>query len=48
MFLWEQAFNFVPVEDRETEQIGLRLEVVVVGGGGTKGGGGGRCRARAN
>lgn len=32
VFLWEQAFNFVPVEDREPEQIGLRLEVVVVGG----------------
>lgn len=27
VFLWEQAFNFVPVEDREPEQIGLRLEV---------------------
>lgn len=27
VFLWEQAFNFVPAEDRETEQIGLRLEV---------------------
>lgn len=27
VFLWEQAFNFVPAEDRETEQNGLRLEV---------------------
>lgn len=27
VFLWEQAFNFVPAEDRETEQIGLKLEV---------------------
>lgn len=36
MFLWEQAFNFVPAEDRETEQIGLRLEE-----GGYQGGGGG-------
>lgn len=26
VFLWEQAFNFVPAEDRGTEQIGLRLE----------------------
>lgn len=25
VFLWEQAFNFVPAEDRGTEQIGLRL-----------------------
>lgn len=31
VFLWEQAFNFVP-EDRETEQIGLRLEVDFGGG----------------
>lgn len=49
VFLWEQAFNFVPVEDREPEQIGLRLEVGKGGeAGGTKVGGGGRCRARAN
>lgn len=34
VFLWEQAFNFVPAEDREAEQIGLRLEVGVGGGGG--------------
>ncbi len=25
VLLWEQAFNFVPAEDRGTEQIGLRL-----------------------
>lgn len=24
VFLWEQAFNFAPAEDRGTEQIGLR------------------------
>lgn len=45
VFLWEQAFNFVPAEDRETEQIGLRLGVR---GGGTGVAGDGRCRARAN
>lgn len=25
VFLWEQAFNFVPAGDSETEQIGLRM-----------------------
>lgn len=25
--MWEQAFNFVPAKDRETEQIGLRLRM---------------------
>lgn len=34
VFLWEQAFNFVPAEDRGTEQIGLRLGM---GGGGPRG-----------
>lgn len=37
VFLWEQAFNFVPAEDRETEQIGLRLGI---GGTGLWGGAG--------
>lgn len=37
VFLWEQAFNFVPAEDRGTEQIGLRLGM---GGLGVWGGGG--------
>jgi len=27
VFLWEQAFNFAPAEDRRTEQIGLRLGI---------------------
>lgn len=37
VFLWEQAFNFVPAEGRGTEQIGLRLGM---GGPGVWGGGG--------
>lgn len=32
VFLWEQAFNFVPAEDRGTEQIGLRLGMGGPGG----------------
>lgn len=27
VFLWEQAFNFVPAQDSETEQIGLRMGI---------------------
>lgn len=27
VFLWEQAFNFVPAVDKGTEQIGLRPEI---------------------
>lgn len=37
VFLWEQAFNFVPAQDSETEQIGLRMGIEDMGGGGVVG-----------